>query len=323
MRILVTGGAGFIGSHTVEALLARDLAVTVYDDFSTGKRENLPQNSAKSARLDVIKGDVRDYADVVRAMTGCDAVLHLAAVVSVPLSIQRPHFTHEVNATGTLNVLEAARHLGIDRVVTASSAAVYGVPQQLPLPESAMVQALSPYAAQKWLAEAYSRSYAELHGMNPVCLRYFNVFGPRQDPASPYSGVLSRFIGALVAGEGVTIHGDGQQTRDFVFVEDVARANVAALLAPEQAPGAVFNVGTGHAITVTRAYEAIATALGGAPQPAYGPARAGDVPHSRAEVSAAREALGFEAEVGFEEGLQATVDWARGRTAARSLRLSA
>jgi nucleoside-diphosphate-sugar epimerase len=306
MRILITGGAGFIGSHTAELLLSQGLEVTIYDDFSTGKRGNVP------AGVQVVEGDVRDFSALAIAMRGCDAVLHLAAVVSVPMSIQRPHFAHEVNATGTLNVLEAARYLGIDRVVIASSAAVYGAARRLPLTEDHPAEPLSPYAAQKWLAEAYARTYAELHGMSPICLRYFNVFGPRQDPASPYSGVLSRFIGAALAGEQATIHGDGAQTRDFVYVLDVARANVRALLAPDPAPGLVFNVGTGRAIGVAEAHALIAR-LTGAPAAGRAPGRAGDVPASRADLTRARKLLGYEPRMAFEDGLEATLAWAQQR----------
>ncbi|MDB5100439.1 MAG: nucleoside-diphosphate-sugar epimerase [Cyanobacteria bacterium RYN_339] len=306
MRILITGGAGFIGSHTAELLLAQGLDVTIYDDLSTGKRANVPAGAT------LVQGDVRDFSALAIAMRGCDAVLHLAAVVSVPMSIQRPHFAHEVNATGTLNALEAARYLGIDRVVIASSAAVYGASKQLPLAEALPPEPLSPYAAQKWLAEAYAATYAALHGMSPICLRYFNVYGPRQDPASPYSGVLSRFIGAALAREQSTLHGDGRQTRDFIYVGDVARANVRALLAPDPAPGLVFNVGTGRAVSVAEAYALIAR-LTGAPPAGRAPARAGDVPHSRADVGRARTLLGFAPCTSFEAGLEATLAWAQQR----------
>ena len=209
-------------------------------------------------------------------------------------------------------MLEAARCLGIDRVVIASSAAVYGVPKVLPLPENHPPQALSPYAAQKWLAEAYARAYDGLHGMSPICLRYFNVYGPRQDPSSPYSGVLSRFIGSVLAGEQVLIYGDGHQTRDFVYVTDVAQANIMALMAPDPAPGLIFNVGTGRAVSVAEAHQAIAGLAGGAQRPSHGPAREGDVPNSTADVRAAWELLGFSARMPFEEGLAATWAWARG-----------
>lgn len=319
MRILITGGAGFIGSHTAEALLGQGHAVTVFDDFSTGKRENL---GGPRPRLSVVEGDVRDFTELMAAMRGCDAVLHLAAVVSVPLSITRPHFAHEVNATGSLNVLEAARYLDVRRVVMASSAAVYGVPTRLPLAEDTPPQVLSPYAAHKWMGEAYARTYAELHGMHPVCLRYFNVFGPRQDPASPYSGVLSRFIGAVLEGKPATIHGDGSQTRDFVYVSDVAQANMRALFATQTRPGDVFNVGTGRSVSVKEAFEAIARAAGSPMRPAFGPARAGDVPHSRADVRLAEARLGFRARMSFQDGLGATIQWARMRAPA-SLPLSA
>lgn len=304
MRVLITGGAGFIGSHSAEALLERGAQVVIYDNLSTGRLENL---QALSGRLRFVHGDLRDAARLESALAGCDAVLHLAAVVSVPESIAHPLLAHEINATGTLNVLEAARKLGVRRVVLASSAAVYGANAALPLQESASPQPLSPYAAQKWLGESYAKNYASLHGLATVALRYFNVYGPRQDPASPYSGVLSRFIAATLAGQAVTIFGDGRQTRDFVYVADVARANALAVLGGAE-PGAVLNVGTGRAVDLLAAIAAIAPE--GAPAPRFGPPREGDIRHSLADVALCERVLGYRADTAFAEGIARTIAWA-------------
>jgi UDP-glucose 4-epimerase len=306
MKVFVTGGAGFIGSHTVDLLLAEGHAVRVFDDLSTGTLANLAHHG------DVVWGDVLDAEALTAAMAGCDAVLHLAAVVSVPDSIARPERAHAINATGTLNVLEAARRNGIRRVVMASSAAVYGANQRLPLREDEAPAPLSPYAVQKWQNEAYARCYADLHGLSPVCLRYFNVFGPRQDPASPYSGVLSKFLAAVAGNEPVSIHGDGGQSRDFVYVGDVARANVLALTSPMQG-GAVLNVGSGRAVTVLEAYEAIRALAGRGQEPRFGPARAGDVRQSLADIELAEAVLGYKPRHAFGDGLARTLAWARSR----------
>ncbi|MDB5099024.1 MAG: UDP-glucose 4-epimerase [Cyanobacteria bacterium RYN_339] len=310
MHIFVTGGAGFIGSHTVDLLEAEGHQVRIFDDLSTGSLGNLAHHD------NVIWGDVLDAEALTAAMAGCDAVLHLAAVVSVPDSIVRPAHAHATNATGTLNVLEAARRNGIRRVVLASSAAVYGANQRLPLEEQEPPMPLSPYAVQKWENEAYARCYADLHGLRPICLRYFNVFGPRQDPASPYSGVLSRFLAAVATGAPVTINGDGAQSRDFVYVGDVARANVLALTAPFEVGGAVLNVGTGTAVTVLEAYEAIRALAGGGAEPTFGPERRGDVRHSLAAIGQAEALLGYKPRQAFGEGLARTLAWARERRAA-------
>lgn len=304
MRIFVTGGAGFIGSHTVETLLGNGLEVTVFDNLSSGSRENLPSETR------FFEGDVRDHEALLQGMEGCQAVLHLAALVSVPESIRFPQFAHAVNATGTLNVLEAAREHGIARVVMASSAAVYGENSDLPLREEAQLSSLSPYAAQKRLGEVYAGIYAQLHGMSPIALRYFNVYGPRQNPASPYSGVLSRFIRASVSGELVTVFGDGQQTRDFVYVKDVAQANMKALLA--EAKGShILNVGTGLATPVLGAYEVIQRQVGASLHPDFAPPRAGDIRHSCASIEKARQLLGYDPVHSFEEGILHTVRWSQ------------
>ncbi|HEY9720504.1 MAG TPA: SDR family NAD(P)-dependent oxidoreductase [Oscillatoriaceae cyanobacterium] len=306
MRVLLTGGAGFIGSHSAECLLAQGAQVVVYDNLSTGRLDNLQKLSGK---LHFVHGDLRDYARLEQALRGCDAVLHLAAVVSVPESIAQPLFAHEINASGTLNVLEAARKLGVPRVVLASSAAVYGANAALPLREEAPPQPLSPYAAQKWLGESYASNYARLHGLSTIALRYFNVYGPRQDPASPYSGVLSRFIQATLAGAPVTIFGDGRQTRDFVYVEDVARANAAAVLA-KTTGATVLNVGTGQAVDLIAALDAIVAHSEKPPlPPTFGPPREGDIRHSLADVRRAEELLGFRARTAFSEGIARTIAW--------------
>ncbi|HEY9766099.1 MAG TPA: NAD-dependent epimerase/dehydratase family protein, partial [Chroococcales cyanobacterium] len=289
LRILITGGAGFIGSNTAEALVAHGLGLTVLDNLSSGTLDNL---AALEGEFRFVEGDVRDSEALFDAMEGCGAVLHLAAMVSVPESILHPQLAHAINATGTLNVLEAARARGMKRVVLASSAAVYGDNENLPLLEEAALTPLSPYAAQKEMGEVYASIYARLHGMSPICLRYFNVFGERQDPASPYSGVLSRFIKAAVYGEPATVFGDGGATRDFVYVEDVAQANLLALLAPPSSENLIFNVGTGNRTSVAEAFEVIREAAGVEARPFFAPPREGDIVHSCADIGRAKAFLG-------------------------------
>ncbi len=331
MRILVTGGAGFVGSHSIERLLGEGHAVVAFDNLSTGKPSNL---DGLDVRL--IEGDIRDMEALTETLSeGFDAVLHLAAVVSVPISVADPIGSHEINTRGTLNVLEAARRHGVRRVVHASSAAVYGelVP---PLDEGMRLEPLSPYAAQKFQNEIDAGVYARLYGLETVSLRYFNIFGPRQDPKSPYSGVLSLFIDALREGRRPTIFGDGGQTRDFVYAGDVAQANMRALtldLATKE-PGSgeikgsspvkgegyrVFNVGTGVETTVLKAYGAIAQALGVGVggEPGFGPERNGDIRHSLSNIAAITAALGYQPETAFAEGIRKTVDWATASMASK------
>ncbi len=312
MRILVTGGAGFIGSHSIERLIAAGHTVTAFDNLSTGKPSNLE-------RMDVplIEGDIRDMEALEETLAeGYEAILHLAAVVSVPISVSDPIGSHETNTRGTLNVLEAARRHGVRRVVHASSAAVYGelVP---PLHEQLPLKPLSPYAAQKLHNEIDAGVYSRLYGLSTVSLRYFNVFGPRQDPKSPYSGVLSIFIDALAEGRRPTIFGDGLQTRDFVYVGDVAKANLLALTC--DLSNGVFNVGTGRKTSVLDAYRAIAQAMGVDLDPTFGPERDGDIRHSLADIFAITEALRYRPETDFAEGIRKTVAWA---TAPRTTRVS-
>ncbi|HEY9899142.1 MAG TPA: NAD-dependent epimerase/dehydratase family protein [Pantanalinema sp.] len=303
LRILITGGAGFVGSHSAERLVRAGHEVVVFDNLSTGKRENL-----SGLEVPLIEGDVRDHEAVSRVLSGgFDAVLHLAAVVSVPLSVADPLGSHETNAGGTLHVLEACRRHGVNKVVYASSAAVYG-DQAPPLSETQPCEALSPYAAQKYANEIDAGVYARLFGIQTIGLRYFNIFGPRQDPKSPYSGVLSIFIDALKGGQAPTIFGDGSQTRDFVYVGDIAQANQRALEAPSSLSGEVFNVGTGIRTSVLEAYEAIARAMGLDLSPRFGPPREGDIQHSGANIEKITRLLSYRPEMPFNEGIRHTVE---------------
>ncbi len=305
-RVLVTGGAGFIGSHLVEALLDKGYEVRVLDNLSTGRRENL---ASVQGAFEWVEADVRDREAVLRAMKDVDGVLHEAAMVSVPFSMERPRECHEINLVGTLNILEAARAAGVHRVVMAGTAAAYGNNPELPKRETMVPEPESPYGATKVAAEQYLRAYARMGGLETASLRYFNVYGPRQDPRSMYSGVISRFVESLVAGETPIIFGDGEQSRDFIYVGDVVRANLLALRAPHLEPGAVFNIGTGHSVTLLELLEVLARAAGREVVPRFASARPGDVKHSRADMARARAVLGFEAEVPLSEGLARLWKW--------------
>jgi UDP-glucose 4-epimerase len=309
MRVFVTGGAGFIGSHTVAALVDAGHDVTVWDDLSTGKRANL-QDVERRVRL--VIGDVRDFASLLAAVRQArpDAILHLAAVPSVPRSVEEPRFTHVVNLTGTVNVLEAARHAGTPRVALACSAAIYGDQPGVPKTETMAVGPSSPYGLEKLQSEQYAALYSTLYGLETVSLRYFNVFGPRQDPHSPYSGVISIFLDRLLRGQPVTVHGDGQQTRDFIYVADVARANVRALTARLSGHHR-FNIGRGEETSVVRLYEMLCGIVGRGARPAFGPARPGDVLRSCADVAHAAAVLGFSAQSTVVDGLERLVEWYR------------
>lgn len=302
---LVTGGAGFIGSHLVDALRRRGARVTVIDNLSNGKKENLPETGVVFHR-----GDIRDGALLRNIMKDVDVVFHQAAVVSVPLSVEQPLVSATVNETGTLEVLEAARQAGCRRVVLASSSAVYGDDPELPKREKMPFCPLSPYAVQKMTGEYYAGLYTRLYGLETACLRYFNVFGPRQDPSSPYSGVISIFMDRAAAGLVPVIYGDGEQTRDFVYVQDVVAANLGAATA-DGAVGKAFNIGSGATITVNRLWQLVAELAGVTLTPEYQAARDGDIRHSVADIEAARRDLGFTPEVRFEDGLAATYAWYR------------
>jgi UDP-glucose 4-epimerase len=310
---LVTGGAGFIGSHLVEALVARGDRARVLDDHSTsGGWGNLAGfdtgDEGSGAAVELVEGSVTDAPLVRRAAEGVHGAFHEAAQVSVPLSVEKPARSLEVNVGGTINVLEALREVG-GRVVFAASSAAYGDGEELPKREDLPVRPLSPYAVGKVAGEQLLSAYAKLHGMHTTALRYFNVYGPRQADDSPYTGVIAIFARRLLAGESITIHGDGQQSRDFTFVTDVVRANLMA--------GRVYNVGAGGRISVERLYRDLADLVGVSAEPTFGPDRAGDVKHSCAAVDRIRADLGYEAEVPFEEGLRTTFEWYRERFAAR------
>lgn len=284
MYVLVTGGAGFIGSHTVELLLAQGIPVRVLDDFSSGRLENLPHHS----RLAIVTGDIRDPAVVEDAMHGVTHVLHLAAQVSVAASVEAPLASASTNVTGFLNVLDAARRHRVRRFVYASSAAVYGVPARLPVDEEAPVAPISPYGLEKELNDRYAALYRELYGLPTLGMRYFNVYGPRQDPGSPYSGVISIFCQRLRESKALAVFGDGLQTRDFIYVGDVARANAAAI---DGELTGVCNVATGESVTLRTLIQALCAVSGRRPLIRYREPRAGDIRHSAAANRRLTDAL--------------------------------
>lgn len=312
-KYLVTGGAGFIGSHLVEELLRRGHDVRIADNFSTGRRENVPAGSA----VEVIDGDIADRDIATRAVQGCDFVLHQAAIPSVPRSILDPAASHRANVDGTLNILLAARDAGVQRVVFAGSSSVYGNAVELPKREDMPPQPLSPYALQKYVGEQYCQMFTSLYGLSTVTTRYFNVFGPRQQPGSPYSGVISLFIDALMNGRPPHVHGDGSQTRDFTYVGDVVRGVLAAVEAPDAA-GKVMNVAGGGRISLLDLVETLQRILGTSIEPTFGPSREGDVHDSQADITRARRLLRFEPAVSFDAGLRETVAWFQQSALART-----
>lgn len=297
MLALVTGGAGFIGSHSVEHLLAAGARVRVLDNLSSGKAANLPAH----ANLEFIEGDIRDPATVGAALAGVTHVLHLAAQVSVATSVEQPVESASHNLTGFLNVFDGARRAGVKRFVYASSAAVYGTPVSLPLTEASPVGPLSPYGLEKYINDQYAALYRQLYGTSAMGMRFFNVYGPRQDPKSPYSGVISIFSDRIGRGDPLTVNGDGGQTRDFVYVGDVARANVAALNATQ---GGVCNVATGKTVTLLQLIEALGEAAGKKPEVRFGPERAGDIRDSAADPKRMREELGIADTTPLSAGLR-------------------
>ena len=305
---LITGGAGFIGSNIVESLLNQGRSVRVFDNFSTGKRGNL-QGIDKKA--EIVEGDLRDASAVERAVAGVRYVLHLAAIPSVPRSVADPQLTNDANITGTVNLLVAARDARCQRVVFSSSSSVYGDTPTLPKREDMIPSPLSPYAVHKITGEYYCRIFWQLYGLETVSLRYFNVFGPRQDPQSQYAAVIPRFITAILAGRQPTIFGDGKQTRDFSHVDNVAAANLTACEAPKEALGESFNIACGGRITLLDLVDTINKIAGRNVTPKFDPPRPGDVLHSQADIGKAANLLGWTPHVSFHEGIEKAVAWYR------------
>jgi nucleoside-diphosphate-sugar epimerase len=305
MRYLVTGGAGFIGSHTVDELVRLGHDVVVLDDLSTGKLANLAQARSK---IQFMQDSVVNLDALRQACREVECVIHLAAQTSVPRSVKDPIETNLINVNGTLNVLVAARDAKVKRVVFASSCAVYGKSAVLPICEDARLEPISPYGLSKQVGEGYGRVFQEMYGLEFVSLRYFNVFGPRQDPGSPYSGVLSLFNAALLGGTQPTIYGDGEQSRDFVYVENVVDA---ILLAAETkgAPGLAINIGTGNRCTLNQTLALLEQITGRPARAKYAPPRDGDIRDSQADISLAKKALGYQPRIAFDEGLKRTWEW--------------
>ena len=303
---LITGGAGFIGSHLAEELVRRGERVRVADSFITGRRENL----AHLPGVELVEGDLADLAVAQQAVKGVDYVLHQAAIPSVPRSVEDPITSNRANIDASLNVLVAARDAKVRRVVYAGSSSAYGNAPTLPKVETMATAPLSPYALQKLVAEQYCQMFTQLYGLETVTIRYFNVFGPRQDPSSPYSGVISLFIRALVERRQPTIYGDGEQTRDFTYVANVVDGVLRACTATN-ASGEVINVATGGRISLNRLFGALKDLTGSSVEPVYAAERAGDVRDSQADISKARTLLGYEPTVSLEQGLEKTVDWFR------------
>lgn len=302
---VITGGAGFIGSHLAAALVNAGWSVRILDNLDTGRRENLAEIAD---RVSLHIGDVRDPRVLEAVVTGADVVFHLAAMVSVPKSVVDPLTCHEICASGTLNVLLAARKANVRRVVYAGSSSAYGDAGSGAIPETSLLQAISPYAAAKLAGEHYCTALATVSPLETVRLRFFNVFGPKQDPSSPYSGVISLFCTRLLAGQAPTIFGDGLQTRDFVYVQDVVNALRLAAERPGVS-GQVFNIGTGKPTTVRQLADTIGHLLGSVIEPVFAPPRAGDIRESLADIVAARTFLGYEPAVALEQGLAACIDY--------------
>jgi nucleoside-diphosphate-sugar epimerase len=309
-RYLVTGGAGFIGSHIVETLVERGDDVRVLDNLTTGKMENL---EAVAGRFEFVEGDIRDPETCARAVKGMDHVLHQAALASVVRSVEDPLLTNAINVTGTLNLLLAARDAGVKSFVLASSSAVYGDDPAMPKVEGREGRPLSPYAVSKFVNEKYAQAFHALYGMPTVALRYFNVFGPRQDPFSHYSAVIPLFITKILRGERPVIYGDGEQSRDFIFVENVVKANIEAA-GSAAAAGEVFNVACGEGLTVNGLLAAVNKVLGTKIEAFHAGPRPGDIMHSTADVRKAERIMGFMPRVSFMDGLQATAAWYKKRS---------
>lgn len=304
-KFLVTGGAGFIGSNITAALLQKKHKVRILDNFSTGKQENI---AGFRSKIEIIKGDIRDSKTVNKAVKGVDYVLHQAALPSVARSVADPVSSNAVNVEGTLNVLIAARDHKVKRLVYAASSSAYGDTPVLPKVETMVSNPLSPYATSKLTGELYCRNFSKIFGLETVCLRYFNVFGPKQDPASFYSAVIPKFISSMLRGESPQINGDGKQSRDFTYIDNVISANILACTAPK-ASSEVFNIACGKRYTVIELAEKIARIMRMNLDLEFGPARPGDVKHSLADIRKARKILKYTVKVNFDEGLRRTIHW--------------
>jgi nucleoside-diphosphate-sugar epimerase len=311
-KFLVTGGAGFIGSNLVDALVSAGDTVRVLDDLSSGREENLAGNRD---RIELLVGSITDPEIVRRAVDGVDYVLHHAALASVPRSVADPWSNHEINVTGTLRVLLAARDAGVRRLVFAASSAAYGDSEEVPKREDMEPAPVSPYAVAKLVGEHYCRQFTASGWLSCVCLRYFNIFGPRQDPGSEYAAVVPIFLSRLLAGRTATIYGDGGQTRDFTHVENAIAANLLAI-GNDRAQGGVYNIGCGESFTLLELHARLQEVLGTDLPPRHDPPRAGDVRHSLASIDKARDELGYAPRVGFTEGLERTARWFREQAAA-------
>jgi UDP-N-acetylglucosamine/UDP-N-acetyl-alpha-D-glucosaminouronate 4-epimerase len=311
MKVLVTGGAGFIGSHLAEALCHRGAKVVVLDNLSSGKIANLNWKRS-SDDLEYVQGDVADEQLVKKLIQGCDWVFHEAAMPSVPVSVAKPLETHQHNVDATLRLLVLARDAGVKRFLFASSSSIYGDSPLASKHESLPPDPLSPYALQKYTAEKYCQLFQKLYGLPTVSLRYFNVFGPRQAFDSPYSGVIAKFCTSMLKGESPTIYGDGLQSRDFTYVENVIQANLAAAEAPsDKVIGKVFNIAGGQSTSLLQLFRELNQLTSQSLKPRFEPARLGDVKHSQADISAAKQALGFQPKVSWQEGLKRTLEFYR------------
>ncbi len=309
---LITGIGGFIGSSLARALLARGEQVRGVDNFATGRRENLAEILD---RIDFREADILDLDAMKKACAGADYVLHQAAIPSVPKSVLDPLGSNRANVDGTVNLLVAARDAKVKRVVYAASSSAYGDTPTLPKHEGMTPNPISPYAVAKLASEHYMTSFYRCYGLETVSLRYFNIFGPRQDPSSPYSGVLAKFITQMLRGEQPTMFGDGEQSRDFTYIDNAVEANLLACIAPAaQAAGEMCNVATGRRVTLNEMFRALQKLTGYSGEPKYGPERGGDIKHSLADISKAEARLGYKPKVGFEEGLEKTVEWYRGQS---------
>jgi nucleoside-diphosphate-sugar epimerase len=307
MRYLVTGGAGFIGSNTVDELVRRGHSVVVLDDLSSGKEDNLAEIRNK---ITIIKGSITDIEVVRKAMHEAEYVLHLAARTSVPRSVKDPIETNKINIDGTLNVLVAAKELKVKRVVLAASSSAYGETSTLPKVETMQPEPISPYGVTKYVGELYGQTFGRCYGLENVALRYFNIFGPRQDPSSPYSGVLAKFCVAFLEDSQPVVFGDGEQTRDFTYVDNAVHANLLACEAPNVS-GKVFNVGVGGRVSLNQVLRELGKITGKKLEAKYEPPRDGDIRDSQADISQAQKFLGYQPQVTFEGGLARTFEWYR------------